>query len=246
MPEKIRRQIIEIDEELCDGCGQCVPACAEGAIQVIDGKARIIDEKFCDGLGACLGHCPRGAIRIIEREAEPFDEKAVEEFLAARKEKTSSQEPLPCGCPGSALQIFNSPDPGPCSCEKIPSALSHWPIQIRLIPPEAPFLKGASLLIAADCVGFSYPSLHQDLLPGKVLLIGCPKFDPVEEYVSRFSRLFSENEISEIVLAIMEVPCCRGLPMIVKKGLELAGKKIPFKVFVISARGQIIGEENWT
>ncbi len=247
MAEKIRRQIVEIDEELCDGCGQCVPACAEGAIQIIEGKARLIAEKFCDGLGACLGHCPKGAIRVVEREAEPFDEKAVEAFLAAQKgEKISSQEgTLPCGCPGSAMQIFAPRDSSSCSCERPASSLSHWPIQIKLIPPQAPFLKGAPLLVAADCVGFSYPTFHQDLLPGKVLLIGCPKFDQTEEYVAKFSQIFAAHVVPEITVAIMEVPCCRGLPMIVKKGLEFADKKTPFKVVIISPKGEIVAEENW-
>ncbi len=245
---KIIRKIVEIDEELCDGCGQCVPACAEGAIQIIDGKARLIDEKFCDGLGACLGDCPKGAIKIVEREADPFDEEAVKAFLASQKKEapeTKEEGTLPCGCPGSAMQVFTPSAPGPCSCEKPSSALSHWPIQIKLVPPEAPFLKGAPLLVAADCVGFSYPAFHQDLLPGKVLLVGCPKFDNAEEYVAKFSQIFASNLIPEITVAIMEVPCCRGLPMIIKKGLELAGKKQPFRVVVISPKGEIVAEENW-
>ncbi|WP_022852319.1 ATP-binding protein [Thermodesulfatator atlanticus] len=238
---RIMRKIIEIDEELCDGCGKCVPSCAEGAIQIINGKARLIAEKYCDGLGACLGTCPKGAIKIVEREAEAFDEKAVEEFLK-HKEKPD----LACGCPGEMLKNLEPSGNFFTEKESVPSALSHWPIQIKLIPPEAPFLKDASLLVAADCVGFSYPAFHRDFLPGKVLMIGCPKFDDVDHYVARFAEIFRKNEIKDLTLAIMEVPCCRGLTMIIKKARELAGIKEPFNVIVVSLDGKIISEERWT
>ncbi len=225
---KILRRIVEIDEELCDGCGQCVPACAEGAIQIINGKARLVAEPLCDGLGACLGHCPRGAIKLIEREAAPFDEKMVEAFQAQQKAKA---------CPGTQARFF-----GP---SKHKGALSHWPIQIRLVPPQAPFLKERPLLIAADCVGFSYPDFHQKLLAGQNLLIGCPKFDDPEAYFLKFKEIFAANPVKALTVAIMEVPCCRGLPVLVKKALEAADQKIPFKVIVVSPAGEIVNEENW-
>ncbi len=226
---RIKRQIVEIDEELCDGCGQCVPACEEGAIQIIDGKARLVAEKLCDGLGACLGHCPRGAIRIVEREAEAFDEEAVKEHLKKAEE--------PCACPGAKMRFF---------AESPSSALVHWPIQLRLVPPQAPFLKGADLLLAADCVGFAHPSFHQDFLPGRALLIGCPKFDDQNAYVEKLAAIFREAGPREIRVVVMEVPCCKSFVMIVKKALELAGKKQPFKVSVISIKGEVLGEEVWS
>ena len=233
---KVWRKIVEIDEELCDGCGQCVPACAEGAIRIIDGKARLVAEKFCDGLGACLGHCPKGAIRVIEKEAEPFDEEAVKEYLA--KERVPS-------CPGCQVEFFGVAQ-RPTAFSPRKSALSNWPIQLKLIPPEAPFLKEASLLVAADCVGFSHPSFHEELLPGKVLLVGCPKFDDPEGYFRKFCEIFEKNSPAALTVAIMEVPCCRGLPMLVKKALEEVGKKRPFKVWVVSTRGEIVNEEHWS
>ncbi len=234
---KVLRKIIEIDENLCDGCGQCVPACAEGAIQIIDGKARLVAEKYCDGLGACLGECPQGAIKIIEREAEEFDEKAVEEYLQKKEEKEESV--LACGCPSTHVQTLK-----PLSCAspmgEMPSTLSHWPVQIRLIPPHAPFLKDAQLLVVADCVAVAYPALHRDFLPGKVIMIGCPKFDNKEEYVEKFSEIFKRNNISSVKVLIMTVPCCSALPSIVEKGMELAGVKGEVDEVIINPEGRIV------
>ncbi len=167
---KVQRRIIKIDDELCDGCAQCVPSCAEGAIQIIDGKARLVEEKYCDGLGACLGECPTGALSIVQREAEEFDEEAVEEHLSSKTQKVHHDEAtLPCGCPSSQMQTF-----APHA-----SRLSHWPVQIRLVPATAPFLQGADLLVAADCTPVAYPNFHQDFLQDKAVMIGCPKFDDV-------------------------------------------------------------------
>lgn len=246
---KVKRKIIEIDEELCDGCGQCVPSCAEGAIAVIDGKARLVAEVYCDGLGACLGECPRGALHIIEREADDFDEEAVQEYLSSKNSDTA-EEPsvMPCGCPSSHIEVFQPLQ----SCEeanrpvihpKTTSELTHWPIQIRLIPPSAPFLKNADLLIAADCTAAACPNFHGDFLKDKVVMIGCPKFDDADEYVKKFADIFQKNNIRSLTVLVMEVPCCHGLPVIVEKAMGRAGKKIPVEKIIINPRGEIINKE---
>jgi NAD-dependent dihydropyrimidine dehydrogenase PreA subunit len=246
---KVKRKIIEIDEELCDGCGLCVPSCAEGAIEVIDGKAKIVADMYCDGLGACLGECPTGALRIIEREADEFDEQAVHAFLEAKdKEKPAEPATMPCGCPSTQIQSFASAEG--CQSANQPkmqsvqgdadSALSHWPVQIRLIPPNAPFLKGADLLVAADCVPFAFPSFHAEFLEGKTVMVGCPKFDQVDEYIDKFTEIFKVAGIQRVTIIVMEVPCCSGLPMIVKKGMDAAKTKVPVELVVVSTRGAIL------
>ena len=252
---KINRKIIEIDEDKCNGCGVCVPSCAEGAIQVVDGKARLIAEKYCDGLGACLQECPQDALRVIERTADDFDEKAVEEHLAGtgdghgapggHKEEAAA---MPCGCPSANIQSFapataceQANQPVPQSSEA--SALTHWPIQIRLVPPSAPFLKGADLLVAADCNPAAYPNFHRDFLKGKAVMIGCPKFDEAQAYVQKFADIFKTAGVKSVTVLTMEVPCCQGLPVIVKKGMELSGKKIPMTQVIISAKGEVLGKE---
>jgi len=247
---KIKRKIIQIDEEKCNGCGVCVPSCAEGAIQVVDGKARLVAEKYCDGLGACLKECPEDALKIIEREAEDFDESAVEDHLKTTGAAPHKEEPaaMPCGCPSTQIQSF-----GPAtSCQQAnqpvvqasaASALTHWPIQIRLVPPSAPFLKGADLLVAADCTPAAYPNFHRDFLQGKAVMIGCPKFDEAQAYVQKFADIFKTAGIKSITVLTMEVPCCQGLPLIVKKGMEVSGKKIPLTQVTISARGEVLGQQ---
>ncbi|MFH1624897.1 MAG: 4Fe-4S binding protein [Pseudomonadota bacterium] len=245
----VKRNIIEIDEEKCDGCGQCVPSCAEGAIQILDGKARLSAEKHCDGLGACLGECPNDALRIVEREADEFDEEAVEEHLTSKKALHSSQEEkMPCGCPSTLIQSFvreNSCREAnePVSQSSGVSTLSHWPVQIRLVPPTAPFLKGAHLLVAADCTPFAYPNFHQEFIQGKVVMVGCPKFDEVQEYVEKFADIFKTAGIRSTTAVVMEVPCCQGLPLVIQKGMDLAGKSIPIDKVVISTRGEILKRE---
>ncbi len=242
---KVMRKIIEIDDELCDGCGQCVPSCAEGAIQVVDGKARLVAEKYCDGLGVCMGDCPQGALRIVERQAEDFDEEAVEQYL---NEKPVEPEPVPmaCGCPSTQVQTFR---PMESSGEettatdlqaRTASSLSHWPVQINLIPANAPFLKGADLLIAADCVPVAYPNFHQDFLNGKVIMVGCPKFDDVEGYIRKFTEIFKTADIKSITALVMEVPCCSGLPVILNRAMDAAGRRIPLEQVMISTRGEIL------
>ena len=233
------RQIIEIDDELCDGCGQCVPACEEGAIQVIDGKARLVGDKYCDGLGNCLGECPTGALKIVEREAEAFDEEAVQELLAQQEKQQAETAATACGCPSSRLQQFAS-----CAQADIPgqqnaSALSHWPVQIKLVPPHAPFLKHADLLVTADCAPVATAEYHSRFLPGKVALMGCPKFDDAKEYLDTFVAIFKRGDIVSVTVLSMEVPCCSGLLGIVKKAAELSGTAVPIRQVVLSTRGEV-------
>ncbi len=243
--KKVTRKIIEIDEDLCDGCGQCVPACAEGAIQIVDGKAKLVAEKFCDGLGACLGECPNGALRVVERTAEEFDEEAVAEHLRRSRPaepKKAEEQALPCGCPSAQVRSF-APVPAPAAqarpqgAPSSPSALSHWPIQIRLVPPTAPFLKGADLLVLADCVAVAYPDLHRDLLPGKAVLVGCPKLDDAEAYVEKFAEIFRKAGLRSVTIAMMEVPCCHGLSVIVHRALQKAGVSLPVEEKIVTVQG---------
>ena len=269
---KVLRKIIEINEDLCNGCGQCVTGCAEAALEIIDGKAKLIAEKYCDGLGACLGECPTGALKIVEREVEDFDEAAVEELIAAKK-RGEAQQPaaMACGCASSHIQSFGIQNSGPTAtpCQSAnqprgfaaapppprapmgasmgalggegqPSALTHWPIQIRLVPPVAPFLNGADLLIAADCAPVAHPNFNRELLPGKTVLLGCPKFDDAESYVAKFSEIFQVAAIKSITIAIMEVPCCGSMRGIVKAAQQRAGTSIPVKEVVIGVRGNIL------
>ena len=251
---KVLRKIIEIDEELCDGCGQCVPACDEGAIQIINGKAKTVAEKYCDGLGACLGDCPQGAITIVEKMADDFDPEAVEEYLKNRENETNESEEnnppakapetLACGCPSTQMQTLSS-----CNCSDTKeistgptptSALGHWPVQIRLIPAHAPFLKNADILILADCAAVAYASLHQNLLKDRIVMMGCPKFDDLPDYEERFSEMFTQNEIKSVTVVTMEVPCCSGLPVAVKNALQKAGKITPLKEMVINLKGEVL------
>ena len=244
---KIKRKIVEIDEEKCNGCGQCILGCAEGALAIVDGKAKVISDNLCDGLGACIGECPEDALKIIEREAEAFDEEAVEAHLEAQKTQEAPQaKAMPCGCPSTQIQSFS-----PCPSAQVKaqptatgqaSALSHWPVQIKLVPPHAPFLKGADLLVVADCVPVSFPSFHQDFLQGKAIMIGCPKFDDAEEYIEKFAAIFATSGINSITTVVMEVPCCSGLPVMVQKGREKSGSQMPINQVVVSTRGQILEE----
>lgn len=242
---KVIRKIIEIDEELCDGCGNCVPACAEGALVVENGKARVVKDQFCDGLGACLGDCPTGALRIIEREADEFDEEAVEEYLSEKEKGRRETEFIHTGCPSSRIQTFdtkqNKDKPGGTDMGSAnESLLSNWPVQITLVPPNAPFLKGADLLVVADCVPVAYRNFHEDFLEGKAVMMGCPKLDNVQEYIDKFAQICRIAGLKSITSLIMEVPCCSALPMIVRKGLEKANKQIPMEEVVIGTRGQIL------
>ncbi len=246
---KITRKIIEIDDERCDGCGNCVVACAEGALAIIDGKAKVISDNLCDGLGACIGDCPQDALKIIEREAEDFDEAAVEKHLETLKAAADQEAPatMPCGCPSTQIQSF-APTAGcqganvPKALETSSSALTHWPVKIRLIPPTAPFLKGADLLVVADCVPVAFSNLHCDYLDGKTVMVGCPKFDDAQEYVDKFAQIFKTAGINSVTTMVMEVPCCSGLPMIVEKGMAAAGVDVPSRQVTISTRGEVLEE----
>ncbi|NIA15961.1 MAG: 4Fe-4S ferredoxin [Nitrospiraceae bacterium] len=238
------RKVIEIDEELCNGCGECVPSCEEGAIQIIDGKAKLVADKYCDGLGACLGECPTGALRIVEREAEVFDEEAVEEHLKVTR--APAAPPTPCGCPSAQVKTFAgvaAPN-APADDQPAASALSHWPVQIRLVPPTAPFLNGADLLVAADCVPVAYPRFHQDFLKDKTVMVGCPKFDDMALYTQRFADIFAANDVKSITAVVMVVPCCQGLPVIIAQGMRQAGKQIPMEIVTISIEGEILNRQS--
>jgi ferredoxin len=243
---KIKRKIIRIDEEKCNGCGLCIPACAEGAIGITNGKARLVAEKYCDGLGACLGECPQDALTIVEAEVEDFDLEAAETHMKASQPSILPSAPaMPCGCPSTLIQVFPSANAcekaGPPVAQDHPvSALSHWPVQIRLIPTTAPFLKNADLLVAADCTPAAYAGFHQDFLAGKALLMGCPKFDDVEAYMEKFTQIFRQNPIRSVTVLVMEVPCCQGLPAIIRKAMAQSGREIPMNVEVISLRGEIL------
>jgi len=234
-----KRKIVKIDEEKCNGCGLCIPNCQEGALQIIDGKARLVKEIYCDGLGACLGHCPEGAINIEEREADSFNEKATKKHIETLKKK--QKEKLPCGCPGTEVQTLKkrSTHDAVRTTKKSESELANWPIQLMLVPTQAPYLKDADLLIAADCAAFSYPDFHQDFLKGKVLVVGCPKLDAATIYEEKLTEIFKTNNIKSITILHMEVPCCFGLAEIVKEALRLSSKNIPLNKVIIGIKGDI-------
>jgi Fe-S-cluster-containing hydrogenase component 2 len=234
---KVVRRIIEIDEERCDGCGQCVPSCAEGALSIVDGKARVASDNLCDGLGACLGECPNDALHIVEREAEEFDEAAVDAHLRSVDSVATAHN-----CPSSAVHVFvPSPTAGAPS-ETAGTGLSHWPVQITLIPPDAPYLKNAELLVVADCTPLAYPSFHGEFMKGKAVAMGCPKLDDAAAYVEKFTQIFRHAGISRVTTVIMDVPCCSGLPMIVAKALAASQQSIPVEEVVISRRGRILSD----
>lgn len=225
------RRIITIDEEKCNGCGLCADACHEGAIGIVDGKAKLLREDYCDGLGDCLPACPMNAISFEEREAPAYNEAAV---LAAKKAK---EAPLPCGCPGSACQSI--PHSAPAANVHVPSCLANFPVQIKLLPPNAPYFDGADLLIAADCTAYSYGNFHHDFLRDKVTMIGCPKLDAVD-YSEKLTEVFKYNNIRSVTVTRMTVPCCGGLSYAVKTAIENSGKNIPLRIVTISPDGKII------
>ena len=241
------RNIVEIDEEKCDGCGLCVIECAEGALEIRDGKAKIIKEMYCDGLGACIGECPQEALTIVKKEADPFDEEAMEEHLKTLRGKQAQESPveLEAGCPGAKLvHLQSQPAAAPLQEGEAPvSALRNWPVQIHLLPVSAPFFNGAELLIAADCVPFAMGGFHAQLLQGKILAIGCPKLDDTGFYIEKLSQIFANNDIKSITIGYMEVPCCAGLLHVVHKALEAGGKAIPVDTVKVSVRGEVLQEE---
>ena len=224
------RRIITIDEEKCNGCGLCAKACHEGAIGMVNGKAKLLREDYCDGLGDCLPACPMSAISFEEREAPAYNEAAV---LAAKKAK---EKPLPCGCPGSACQSIQPAAPVTAD---VPGQLSNFPVQLKLAAPNAPYFDGADLLIAADCTAYAYGNFHKDFIQGKVTLIGCPKLDQ-GDYAEKLTDILVNTDIRSITVTRMTVPCCGGLPFAVKNALAMSGKDIPLHVVTISPNGEII------
>jgi NAD-dependent dihydropyrimidine dehydrogenase PreA subunit len=234
MTTKLLRKIVSIDEEKCNGCGLCVPACAEGALQIIDGKARLISDKYCDGLGACLGECPQGAITIEEREADDFDEVAVKHHL---KEEKQAGDGLPCGCPSATVTQFERQ--GETEAAYQPSMLGHWPVQLTLVPPRAPFLQGADIVLAADCVPFAYAGFHQEFLRDHVLLVACPKLDDFEAHRKKLVDILSSSDIKSLTVVHMEVPCCSGLVHLARQAIAASGKDIPLEEVTIGIRGTI-------
>jgi ferredoxin len=241
------RKIVKIDEEKCNGCGLCIPNCAEGALQIVDGKAKLMSDKFCDGLGACLGHCPEDAITVMEREAEEFDEKAVEAFIHQKKETKLEPKPQPVftGCPSSRAMHFKIPETQTEAVSNTPSVsmLSQWPVQLKLVPINAPYFQDADLLIVADCVPFTYPNFHQDFLKGKAVVVGCPKLDDVQYYKEKLTEIFKTNPIKSVTVPYMEVPCCFGLVKVTEDAIAASGKNIPLKKVKIGIRGDIKPEE---
>ena len=227
------RKIIQIDEKKCNGCGACALACHEGAIGMIDGKAKLLRDDYCDGLGDCLPVCPTGAISFVEREAAAYDEAAV---LAA---KAIKQQPLPCGCPGSAAKAIKRHKTGYETTPPQKSELCQWPVQIKLAPVNAPWFNGAKLLIAADCTAYAYSNFHQDFIKGHITLIGCPKLDEVD-YAEKLTEIIRHNDIRGITVVRMEVPCCGGIENAVKTALYDSGKFIPWNTVTISTEGIII------
>jgi ferredoxin len=272
----MKRDVIKINEEKCTGCGECIPGCPEGALQVIEGKARLISDLFCDGLGACIGNCPQGAIEVEQREAEPYDENKVMDniirggpsvimahlkhlsdhgqkdllnqavdFLKERNidipdyEKGASFE---CACPGSmTVDLSQKPETENEPQIRVSPELRNWPVQLQLLNPNAPYFKNADLLISADCAPFAYANFHQEFLKDKVLIILCPKLDKtIDMYVDKLTEIFQKQDINSISIVHMEVPCCSGIEVIVRRALEKAQKDIPLKDYTISISGEIM------
>lgn len=203
------RKIIEIDERLCTGCGDCIPKCAEGALQIVNGKAKVVKDFYCDGLGACVGHCPQGALTIVEREADSFDEKAVHARLTKMHTKADGV------------------------------TRPQWPVQLNLVPIQAPFYEDVDLLVVADCVPVAYPELHETLMPGRRIVIGCPKFDDARAYAQKLGEILKCNNVAAVTIAHMEVPCCSGLKWAVDRAIESSGKKIPIKRYEVTVGGEV-------
>lgn len=239
----MKRRIIHIDEQKCNGCGACAAACHEGAIAMVDGKAHLMRDDYCDGLGDCLPTCPTGAITFVEREAAPYDEAAV---LAAKQNKAlaggcpgSAAHTLHAGCPGSRAQVLSGRAEETVAPTAAPSRLRQWPVQIKLVPIEAPFFDGAKLLIAADCTAYAYAAFHERFIRGHITLVGCPKLDSVD-YSEKLTEILRRNDIREVTVVRMEVPCCGGLENAAKRALQASGKFIPWQVVTISTDGRIL------
>ncbi len=242
----MKRKIIKIDEDLCNGCGICVDACHEGAIQMIDGKAVLVSESYCDGLGDCLPECPTGAITIEKRDAAEFDKVAVEKHMAANEAAPEpTVEPLPCGCPGShskTLDRKETPTAAPAAAaapQESLSELRQWPVQIKLVPVNAPYFDNAKLLIAADCTAFASANVHSQFMKNKITLIGCPKLDE-GDYTEKLTQIIANNNIKSVDVLRMSVPCCGGIEHAVKQALQDSGKMVPWSVTVLDTNGEIL------
>ncbi len=241
----MKRRIIEIDQDKCNGCGACAAACHEGAIAMVDGKARLMRDDYCDGLGDCLPACPTGAITFVEREAAAYDEQAVMDNKRRKMQEKMKKEgmTLPCGCPGSrSRKIEHAEAEGSCAAEtsaRPVSRLSQWPVQIKLVPTNAPYFDGAKLLIAADCTAYAYAAFHEDFIKGHITLVGCPKLDGAD-YSEKLGEIIRDNDIKSVTVVRMEVPCCGGLEHAAKTALQKSGKFIPWQVVTVSTDGKIL------
>ena len=239
MTTRTLRKLVKIDEDKCNGCGACIISCAEGALKIIDGKAKLISEKYCDGLGNCLD-CPQGAITIQEREAEDFDEAAVEEHLQTEE----AEDKQPRGCPSANVRQFEKPAGAAAPVVEKPksvakSRLGHWPVQLTLVPPAAPFLKGADVVLAADCVPFTYAGFHQDFLEeNTALLVACPKLDNFPAHQAKLNEILKQSGIKSLTVLHMEVPCCSGLVHMAKQAILASGNVVPFRDITIGIRGE--------
>ena len=234
----MKRKIIEIDEAKCDGCGQCIDACHEGALALVDGKARLVKDVFCDGLGACLGDCPRDALKIVERDATAFDAAAVE----AAKRPAPHHAHAHGGCPGSALRSLGRATPPLAATQADqppPSALEHWPVQLMLVPPHASFLKGADLVVCADCAPFAVPDFHQRYLAGRAIVVGCPKLDDLDFYAEKLAAMVGEARPRRLTVVRMEVPCCGGISQAAIKAALESGQDFPVEEHVVGVNGGI-------
>jgi len=233
---KVLRKVVRIDEEKCTGCGVCIPACAEGALRIVEGKARLVGDRYCDGLGACLGECPEGAITIEDREAELFDEHAVKHQT---EHHSHGKETLPCGCPSASVTRLERRETG-TSCRESThqeSLLGNWPVQLTLVPPGAPFLQRADVVLAADCVPFTYAGFHQDFLRDHALLVACPKLDDFEAHLTKLAEILRRSKVKSITVVRMEVPCCSGLTHMAEEAIRLSGKKMPLGEVIIGIKG---------
>lgn len=224
------RKIIEVDEERCTGCGQCVEACAEGAMEIREGKARVVRDSFCDGFGACLGECPEGALRIVEREAEEFDEEAAKEHVERMKRGS---------CPSAQPMVLRPMEAAVAPSAEGGSELTNWPIQMRLVGPMAPYLKDSQLLLAGDCTAFAFAAMHPDFIRGRVTIIGCPKLDENEEYVGKLSEILSLNKVKDITVVHMEVPCCANLRRLVDRAVDRSKASLPIRSYTVRRNGEL-------
>ena len=232
------RNIVKIDEDKCTGCGQCVTACAEGAIEIIDGKAKLVSDVYCDGLGACLGHCPEDAISIEQREASQFDEEATKEHLAAQKKSQPTTEFV---CPGMMAHDLGADKPPQQAADvDVPSQLGHWPVQLKLVSPAAPYFADADLLLAADCVPFAMGDFHNRFLKDRAVAVGCPKLDDADCYIDKLSEIIKANDLRSLTVVHMEVPCCSGLTYVARQAVARSGKPVPFEDVTVSLKGDVV------